>query len=384
MLENRFQRTTLTWLSYGLLAFHTFLQAMISACMPFLRPEFNLDYTRTSLYLSANALGMVLAGLSAGRLVALIGRRKLLYLSFSGSTIGVLFMALGRVAEIPLAGSLLCGFFGPLMMVLVQAFLSDIHGESKAVALSEANIVAGIGSLAAPLAVSAAVSAGLGWRGAPWFSLLFPLIAALVFWKTVLPESSHQQQGSTRARLPLAFWLMVVVMYLSVSAEWSVIFWSADFLEKVAGFSKTAAAACISAFFAVMVLARFVSSRLVRNFRAPTIVARCPGHRHFGRGRLLAGPVGNFTRGWVAHQQRGHFQSLPPIDDRDVQPLWRRHQHRQRPGYLCRRAGDFDSTLVFRQPRRQRGHPDRLRRGSGFAPPGNAGRSPCWPKVKPD
>ncbi len=266
MPENRFQRTTLTWLSYGLLAFHTFLQAMISACMPFLRPEFNLDYTRTSLFLSVNALGMVLAGLLAGRLAALIGRRRLLYLSFSGSTTGLLLMALGRVAEIPLAGSFLCGFFGPLMMVLVQAFLSDIHGESKAVALSEANIIAGIGSLVAPLIVSAVVSVGLDWRGAPWFTLLFPLVAAAVFWKVSLPESPSAQPGSTRARLPLSFWLIVVVTYLSVSAEWSVIFWSADFLEKVAGFSKTAAAACISGFFAVMVLSRYISSRLVRNF----------------------------------------------------------------------------------------------------------------------
>lgn len=266
MAPNHFQRTPLTWLSYGLLAFHTFLQAMISACMPFLRPEFNLDYTRTSMYLSANALGMVLAGIFAGRLANLLGRRRLLYCSFGGSTAGLLLMALGRVAEIPLAGAFLCGFFGPMMMVLVQAFLSDIHGETKAVALSEANIVAGIGSLAAPLVVSLMVSTGLGWRGSPWFTLLFPLVAAAVFWKTTLPQSPFQAQGSARARLPLSFWLSVGIIYLSVSAEWSVIFWSADFLENVAGFTKTAAAACISGFFAIMVLSRYVSSRLVRNF----------------------------------------------------------------------------------------------------------------------
>jgi fucose permease len=50
--------------------------------------------------------------------------------------------------------------------------------------------------------------------------------------------------------------------------EWCVIFWSPDFLEKIAGFSKTASSTLMSVFFIAYIIGRFAVSRLVRRVRA--------------------------------------------------------------------------------------------------------------------
>ena len=183
MNTTKFRRSQLTWFCYALMAFYTLMLALLSTQMPFIRSEFELDYTQTGLFLSANALGMILVGVSAGKLVVLFGRRNLLYLSLVSAIIGLILVGTGRVAEILLAGAFLCGVSGPLCMFLSQALLSDLHADTKAVALSEATISAGIGSLSAPLLVSVVITNGLTWRGASWITLFIPFLVGLAFRK---------------------------------------------------------------------------------------------------------------------------------------------------------------------------------------------------------
>jgi fucose permease len=63
----------------------------------------------------------------------------------------------------------------------------------------------------------------------------------------------------------VAFWTYWLVIYLGVSIEWCLIFWGADFLEKVVGLSQINAATMMIVFFGAMVLGRVAGSRLSRS-----------------------------------------------------------------------------------------------------------------------
>lgn len=264
-----FLRTRTTWLGYALLTYHTMLQALVSAIVPFLRVELDLNYSRAGLYMSANALGMALAGLSGAWLAERLGRRAALWGAAAGSVAGLLTLILGHLAWVTLAGAFVCGLCGSLCMVMVQAILSDAHGAQRAVALSEANIAASMGSFVAPLLASSAVGLGLGWRAAPGLAVALVALAALAFWRAPVPVvSGGSAPGAKRAPLPLAFWLMLCVLFFSVAVEWAVIFWSADFLEKIGGFAKAVSVMLLAVYFIAAVLGRFAASRLLRRFPA--------------------------------------------------------------------------------------------------------------------
>ena len=56
------------------------------------------------------------------------------------------------------------GIAGGLLLVTIQALLSDHHGERRAVALTEANAVASVAYVVLIGALSLAAVSGAGWR----------------------------------------------------------------------------------------------------------------------------------------------------------------------------------------------------------------------------
>ncbi|MEP7291141.1 MAG: hypothetical protein ABI835_05130 [Chloroflexota bacterium] len=64
-----FIRDRFTWLAYLMLAYYAYMISALGPLMPFLRVELNLSYSVAALHLSAFAVGMILAGLTADRAV---------------------------------------------------------------------------------------------------------------------------------------------------------------------------------------------------------------------------------------------------------------------------------------------------------------------------
>ncbi|MBI4927113.1 MAG: MFS transporter [Anaerolineae bacterium] len=260
-----FRRSRTTWLGYAMLGYHTLLQALISAIVPFLRAELNLNYARAGSYMSANAAGMMLAGLIGDRLTRRFGRKRSLWGAAAATVLGLGLLLLGRAEWITLLGAFACGLFGSTTMVVVQILMADEHDEHAPIALSEANVASGIGSFLSPLLASGAVALGLGWRAAPGAALILLALVALVFGSATFPPAKSGAKNP-RGHLPGSFWLMWGVLFLSVAVEWSVIFWSADFMEKIGGVPRTASVLLLSVYFGASILGRFATSRLVRRF----------------------------------------------------------------------------------------------------------------------
>jgi fucose permease len=271
---NPFVRYRITWLAYGFLAYMTFLPSALGPLMPYMRAELDLSYTMGALHLSVMAFGVIVSGLTADRLINALGRKRMLWVVIAGAFAATLVFVLARNLFLTLPSALILGMTGSMMLIIIQAALSDVHGERRTVALTEANVAASLSSLLAPLWVSAFLRLGFSWRWALAAALIALVVIALVLKNTAIPDQAARElkQEQEQQKLPPIFWTCWAVVILVVSIEWSVIFWSADYLEKVVGLARVDAVTIVGVFFFAMLLGRVGGSLLSRRFNAPTIL----------------------------------------------------------------------------------------------------------------
>jgi len=257
-----FHRDRFTWFAYLLLGYFAYLQASLGPLMPFLRSELQLSYAEGGLHLSAFAVGMIVAGLSAAPLVQRMGRRTVLWGGAIGMGLGALLLMSGLHAGITLSAALAMGYLGTLLLVMIQATLSDHHGVLRATALTESNMLAMLCAGLSPLMVGLWARTALGWRGALLTAVLaFGWIAFFNRSAFIPPQSGSFDRRGPSKRLPASFWAVWFVLIMSVAMEWSMVAWSADFLHTVIGLPATDAAMLVSVFFIGALLGRFLNSR---------------------------------------------------------------------------------------------------------------------------
>lgn len=275
MLTNVYVRDRFTWLAYLMLAYYAYGMAILGPLMPFLRAELNFSYTVAGLHGSAFALGMIVAGLSSDHLARQWGRRVVFWGGGAGMAAGAVILAAGDRVMLTLVGALLMGGLGSFLLVMIQASLSDHHGEQRAIALTESNVAASISASLAPILIGTFQRAELGWRSALY--IIAALFAGLfIYFQTVaVPDNRRatlKSNPATPPALPRAYWAYWTVVMLVVSVEWCLIFWGADYLVVKVGLSKVNAATMMSVFFGAMVLGRIIGSRLSRTVPGPTLL----------------------------------------------------------------------------------------------------------------
>jgi fucose permease len=96
----------------------------------------------------------------------------------------------------------------------------------------------------------------------------------LLLRRIALPATSRRSADREPARrpLPALYWVYWAALVLAVSAEFCMIYWSADYLEKRAGLAKADAAQAVSIFLGGMILGRLAGSRLVHRFSTARVV----------------------------------------------------------------------------------------------------------------
>jgi fucose permease len=259
-----FVRDRFTWLAYLMLGYYAYFQAAIGPLMPFLRAEQRLSYVLGGLHFSAFALGMITTGLTADRLAGRLGRRWTFWGGAAGMGTGAILLTLGRSAAVTIGGAAIMGLCGSLLLITIQASLSDRHGAQRAIAFTESNVVASTCATLAPLCIGGLQQAGIGWRGGLWLMVALAAGLAVAMHRESLPAPGVVTTGRRRAagRLPAAYWAYWLVIVLCVAAEWCLAFWSADFLATVAGLPRGVAATAVGLFYLAMIIGRVIGSRL--------------------------------------------------------------------------------------------------------------------------
>lgn len=272
-----FSRDRLTLLLYGGLGTFGFLQTVPGAVTPALRAELGYSYTTAGLHLTLYAVGSVLAGVLGPALDRRVGRRRLLLCGLLGAAAGATGLVLGRSLPATLAAALVLGALGTLVLLTTQTGLSDAHGEQRAVAFSEGNVVASVGATAGPLVVGAGAGLLGSWRWGVLGLVGATLVAVLMVRTAPLPAAVVEERTAGRARLPGPVRAGIALVFCAVVLEWCVAYWASTYLRDVAGLARPVAVAGAACFFAAMLVGRIAGGVLVRRLDPARIVAGALG-----------------------------------------------------------------------------------------------------------
>jgi fucose permease len=267
-------RNRVTWLAYLMLAYIAISQSIIGPLMPFLRSELELNYTLGGMLPAALAIGLIFSGLISDWLARRLSRRIVFWGGSIGLLLSVVMLARGRTFESIFIAALGMGFGSSLTQVMIQALLSDQHGERRAIALTEANVAASLSTTLTPIVIGGMPLLGLDWRLIPLLPFLVLTSLGIFFHREAIPEGYVTQtvSGAGPARLPFSFWIYWMVLFLVVAIEMAIAVWATDFLANVVGLSRTNAALAFGSFPAAMLSGRIVGSRLTQRWSSQVLL----------------------------------------------------------------------------------------------------------------
>lgn len=255
--------------------FAIFVYGMIAAMLGTILPSFGFNPAEAGTVALAQALGLVLASLSAGPLADNKGKKLVLVIGL-GLIAAALFL-LASATQPPVSQVALylfiLGFGGGMLVTSANALVSDIGEDRRASTLNFLNLFFGLGGLATPF-----VAANLLGGNAVRIAFTAAILTAAVFLfhiVTPMPGPTGArgfktaEVGQVLGRPVL--WLLSLFLFLYVACEVGVWNWLAKYLIS-RGVPEQNALNILSLGFALgLLIGRVVVSRILIKVAAPTV-----------------------------------------------------------------------------------------------------------------
>jgi fucose permease len=250
-----------------------FVYGMIAAMLGTIMPTLPLDTEQKATVALAQAIGLIIASLSAGPVIDNRGKKTALLAG----------LALVAIALAGLPGSddytriallfLVMGLGGGLIVTAGNALVSDINEERRSSTLNFLNLFFGLGGLATPF-----VAANL--LGGDTERLLYTGAALTAFTLVVHattpmpPPTGERGFKASEAGAVLgrpALWLLALFLFLYVAAEVGVWNWLVQYMV-AQGIEQATAQNILALGFALgLLIGRVVVSRILIRVSAPTV-----------------------------------------------------------------------------------------------------------------
>ncbi|RAN95931.1 MFS transporter [Micromonospora noduli] len=258
-----FVRDSPTVLSYAALGCWTFWLYAFGPALTLLREEWGFSYALLGVYELFLAAGAALAAVGFVWAARRLARGVLLWCSALATVIGAGLFTLGDGVPATLLGAVVLGLAGTTMLTVVQAVLSDRHGDRRDRALTEANVGAGASAVFAPLILGVLAASAVGWRATFALPAAVLLVLYLRYRRQPLPAVPQPATATGAGGLPLACWLFAVLTAVSSAIEFCLVYFGPQMLIH-AGMSAAAASTALSSNYLGILIGRLLGARLTR------------------------------------------------------------------------------------------------------------------------
>ncbi|HOQ44104.1 MAG TPA: MFS transporter [Bryobacteraceae bacterium] len=251
---------------YGVIA------AMLGTILPSLSETFNLTPEQNGNIALAQALGLIIASVSAGPLIDNKGKKAGLLLGLGLVAIALFGLSNAGGYGSILAALFLLGFGGGIIVTAGNALAADVNEERRASMLNLLNLFFGLGGLVTPLAAS--MIGGDAVRLAYTAAIL--AAATFIFHATTPMPAPSGERGFKASEVGEiagrgALWLLALFLFLYVACEVGMWNWLARHLT-AQGIPEASALRILSLGFALgMLIGRVVVSRILIKVSAPTV-----------------------------------------------------------------------------------------------------------------
>jgi predicted MFS family arabinose efflux permease len=269
------RRDHATLVTYVQLAFWAWFLYAFGATQALLRDEQGTSRAVASLHGTAMALGGLVGALLAARVIARWGRGAVLRASgLAVAGLVVLYTAPGAPFAVTILGIALVSLAGTMLMISINAFILDHQGSGGPAALTEANALASLAGLLAPLAVGLGAAGVLGWRAGVWVMVIG--LVGVELWRgrrlTVYGTRGLARQEATGGPFGAPVYWSLAILMCFLAAEFCMTYWGADLLRERCGFGPAAAAASLAAITGGMLVGRVGGARLAEHVPAERLL----------------------------------------------------------------------------------------------------------------
>ena len=172
---------------------HHLLTALPVPLLPFIRNDFNLDYTQSALVVSAFSLAYGVSQLPAGWLADRVGPHVLITVGILGVAVAGVLVGLSQTFIMLLLCLVLMGLAGGGYHPAAASAITSSVGPAKRGRVLGIHLIGGSGSYFLAPIVAAAIAAAWGWRG-PFLGLAVPAaVIGIIFYFSLRRPSDVSQ-----------------------------------------------------------------------------------------------------------------------------------------------------------------------------------------------
>ena len=257
MIQNGLVITAANFIAVGCMGMS---MGFLGPSLPSLRDFLKIDIESAGLFTSGIQLGYGLMGTVGGILSDLFPGERVLAAGCGFLGGSALLFGLWTSYSLNLVFVTLMGIGCGLILCSSHAVLVGLHPQRKGSILNFHHIFAASGSLIGPLIIGFLLSRQEKWQYGYESLGLFLLVLAVFFTFVRAPKGEIKNRVRFKQIGRLArhknFIFIVLVDFLSMGTQFSVIYLSVTFLKDAKGFSVVTASAVLSAFFIFMILGR--------------------------------------------------------------------------------------------------------------------------------
>ncbi|MBI2684787.1 MAG: MFS transporter [Acidobacteria bacterium] len=250
-----------------------FVYGVIAAMLGVLLASFHLTPEQNGNIALAQAIGMIIASVSAGPIIDKKGKKIALVVSLGLIAASLFVLRSSSGYEQQMLWVFTLGLGGGILVTAANALAGDVNEEQRASTLNFLNLFFGLGGMATPL-----IAANVVNNDAQMLCLLAAVLAAVTFVVHVTTPMPGPK-GGTAAEVPVgdligrpALWLFAAFLFLYVAAEIGVWNWLAQLLQARGVDSKSAQNIVGWGFAFGILVGRVVVSRILIKIPASTVL----------------------------------------------------------------------------------------------------------------